>query len=148
MITANAGLAQAVTCRDDHVIIKTQNGSHAFFVEVADDGQERARGLMFREAMDEDAGMLFVYPDPRPVSFWMKNTLIPLDMIFTNQLGVIVSIHENAMPHDETAIFGGEAVFSVLELNAGVSKAKSIEIGDVLLHPTYDFYTSLPCDAK
>lgn len=146
---ASTERAEALSCPDDQVVIQTQGGgSHVFYVEVADDGPERARGLMFVEAMDEDAGMLFVYPDPRPVSFWMKNTLIPLDMIFTDERGVIVSIHENAIPYDETAIFGGEAIFSVLELNAGVSKAKSIEIGDVLLHPAYDFYTSLPCDAK
>jgi len=145
---ASTGRAEALTCAADHVVIETQSGSHSFSVDVADDAAERARGLMFVEAMDEDAGMLFVYPDPRPVNFWMKNTLIPLDMIFTDQSGVIVSIHENAIPHDETAIFGGEAIFSVLEINAGVSKAKSIEIGDVLLHPAYDFFTSLPCDAK
>lgn len=149
MLAVTAGQAQAQSCRNDQVLIETQSGeSHAFSVEVADTPQERARGLMFRETMEEGAGMLFVYPAEQPVSFWMKNTLIPLDMIFTNQSGVIVSIHKNAIPYDETAIFGGEAVFSVLELNAGVSKAKNIEIGDVLLHPAYNFYTSLPCDAK
>lgn len=145
---ASTERAEAQSCRADQVVIETQSGSHSFSVDVADDAAERARGLMFVEAMEEDAGMLFVYPDPRPVNFWMKNTLIPLDMIFTDQSGVIVSIHENAIPHDETAIFGGEAIFSVLEINAGVSKAKSIEIGDVLLHPAYDFFTSLPCDAN
>lgn len=148
VFAASTGRAEALSCDADHVVIETQSGSHTFSVAVADDAAERARGLMFVEAMDEDAGMLFVYPKPRPVNFWMKNTLIPLDMIFTDQSGTIVSIHENAIPHDETAIFGGEAVFSVLEINAGVSKAKSIAIGDVLLHPAYDFYTSLPCDAK
>jgi uncharacterized membrane protein (UPF0127 family) len=148
LTVASTGQAEAMSCGTDQVVIETQSGSHVFSIEVADDAQERARGLMFVEAMDADAGMLFVYSESGPVSFWMKNTLIPLDMIFTNQSGVIVSIHENAIPHDETPIFGGEAVFSVLELNAGVSKAKSINVGDVLSHPAYDFFTSLPCEAK
>lgn len=132
-------------CAVDQVTIETSSGRHQFDVEVADTGAERARGLMFRETMPQAAGMLFVYPKLGPVSFWMKNTLIPLDMIFTDEQGVIVSIHKNAIPHDETPIFGGEAVFSVLELNSGVSKDKNIEIGDVLLHPAYDFYVSEPC---
>lgn len=136
------------TCSADQVIIETQSGQHRFDVELADTGAERAQGLMFRESMPQDAGMLFVYPKPRPVSFWMKNTLIPLDMIFTDQRGVIVSIHKNAIPYDETPLFGGDAIFSVLELNSGVSKGKNIKIGDVLLHPAYDFYISTPCGAK
>lgn len=142
------GHASAAACPVDQVSVQTQTGTHVFSVEVADDNQERARGLMFRDSMPESAGMLFVYPKPQPVSFWMKNTLIPLDMIFTDLRGVIVSIHKNAIPHDETPIFGGEAVFSVFEINSGVSKAKNIKVGDVLLHSAYDFYTKAPCRAK
>lgn len=146
--TSFAGQAEAAPCQSDVVVVDALSGSHTFSVEVADDAQERAQGLMFRDTLDEAAGMLFVYPKPRSVSFWMKNTLIPLDIIFTDQRGVVVSIHENAIPYDETPIFGGDAVFSVLELNAGVSQALDIKIGDVLRHPAYDFYTSLPCSAK
>lgn len=148
LIAVSVGQAEASPCQSDQIVIQSQSGDHRFSVEVADDARERARGLMFRKAMPQDAGMLFVYDKAQPVSFWMKNTLIPLDMIFTDPRGVIVLVHENAIPHDETPIFGGEAIFSVLELNAGVSKGKNIKIGDVLLHPAYDFFTSMPCDAK
>jgi uncharacterized membrane protein (UPF0127 family) len=148
VVGGDGGRASAAGCPIHQLSVQTQTGTPQFSVEVADDDQERARGLMFRDAMPESAGMLFVYPKPRSVSFWMKNTLIPLDMIFTDVRGVIVSIHKNAIPHDETPIFGGEAIFSVLELNAGVSKAKNIKVGDVLLHSAYDFYTKAPCGAK
>lgn len=140
--------ANAAPCQTDQLRVQSASGDHAFSIEVADDPSERAQGLMWRESMPQDAGMLFVYPRPQPVSFWMKNTLIPLDMIFTDQRGVIVSIHENAIPHDETPIFGGDAIFAVLELNAGVSKGKGITIGDVIFHPAYNFFTSLPCNAN
>jgi uncharacterized membrane protein (UPF0127 family) len=148
MAAAQAETAEAEACDPMTVRVMTSTGPVPFDIELAQTASERARGLMYRESMPTDAGMLFVYEKPAPVSFWMKNTLIPLDMIFTDQRGVIVSIHKNAIPHDETPIFGGEAVFSVLELNAGVSLAKNIKIGDVLLHPSYDFFTSLPCRAK
>ena len=146
-VLAGGALAQDACVRDE-VRVVSQSATHLFSIEVADTAKERAQGLMFRESMPESHGMLFVYANPAPVNFWMKNTLIPLDMIFTDQRGVIVTIHENAIPLDETPIFGGEAIFSVLELKGGVSKAKNIKVGDVLLHPAYDFYTSVPCEAK
>ncbi|WP_170162679.1 DUF192 domain-containing protein [Pacificibacter maritimus] len=143
-----ASASNAPLCDPNTVQIVTQDGPVPFSIALAQTAAERSRGLMYVASMPEDMGMLFVYEKAGPVSFWMKNTLIPLDMIFTDTRGVIVSIHKNAIPHDETPIFGGNAIFSVLELNAGVSEAKNIKIGDVLLHPAYDFYTSLPCGAK
>jgi len=85
---------------------------------VADDAAERAQGLMFREAMPLSSGMLFVYGRPQRVSFWMRNTLIPLDMIFADARGVVTRVHAEAVPLDETPIDGGEGVQFVLEINA------------------------------
>ena len=82
-------------------------GVAGFNVEVADDPKERERGLMFVTEMPFSAGMLFVYEEPRRAVFWMKNTLIPLDMIFMDPSGVVTHIHENAIPRDLTGIDGG-----------------------------------------
>ncbi len=79
--------------------------------------------------------MLFAYNAPKPVAFWMKNTLIPLDMIFLDQTGLVTKIHSNAVPLDQTSIFGGESVQYVLEINGGMAKPLGIEVGAELRHP-------------
>lgn len=109
-----------------------------FQVEVADDEAERARGLMFREAMPRFDGMLFVYDKPEPVAFWMKNTLIPLDMLFFGADGRLVSVHENAVPGDLTPIPGGDAIQYVLEINGGAARRLGIAPGAELRHPVLD----------
>ena len=106
-----------------------------FHVEIADDSAERAKGLMFREAMASGAGMLFVYDQPQPAAFWMKNTLIPLDMIFADARGVVRHVHENAVPGDETPIPGGDAVQYVLEINGGLAARLGIAPGAEMRHP-------------
>ena len=111
-------------------------GSARFRVEVADDPAERARGLMFREELGPREGMLFVYEDERPgIAFWMRNTLIPLDMIFADAEGVIVSVHANAVPLDETPVPAGAPAQFVLEVPGGRAGALGIEAGDRLSHP-------------
>ena len=87
--------------------------------------------------MARSAGMLFVYDSPQRVAFWMRNTLIPLDMIFIDATGTVARIHENAVPLDETAIPGGDAIQYVLEINAGLSSRLGIDAGTVLRHPAF-----------
>ena len=70
-----------------------------FSVELAQTREEKAKGLMFRESLEENAGMLFLNKKPRPVTMWMKNTLIPLDIIFGDEDGVILAVHERTIPH-------------------------------------------------
>ncbi len=93
---------------------------------------------MNRESLASGAGMLFVYERPQRAVFWMKNTLIPLDMIFADETGTVTRVHENAIPHDETGIDGGEGVKYVLEINGGLSGRFGIEPGSELRHPSIE----------
>jgi uncharacterized membrane protein (UPF0127 family) len=90
---------------------------------------------MFVEEMPRFQGMLFVYEDTRPLSFWMRNTLIALDMIFLDATGEIRHIHENAVPLDETPIRAPEPGLAVLEINGGLARTLGLSVGDVLRHP-------------
>ena len=128
--------AAAATCRADQVEVRLLSGGMArFAVEVADDGPERAKGLMFREHMAKSAGMLFLYDKPQRAMFWMKNTLIPLDMIFADPAGVVTRVHANAVPGDTKPIDGGTGVQLILEINGGLAKRMGIVPGAVLRHP-------------
>lgn len=140
-----SGPLSAQSCRDDAIWLRGDWGSVRLRVEVADDAEERAQGLMFVEQMPPGAGMLFVYETERPTAFWMKNTLIPLDMIFADRRGMITRIHENAVPLDRTGIFGGEEVFAVLEINGGLSDSIGFKVGDVLQHPAFGSDALMPC---
>ena len=108
------------------IYFKTQQQAK-FCVELAINNEERQRGLMFRKGMELSDGMMFVYERPQPVSFWMKNTSIPLDIIFADEAGVITKIFENARPFSTTSIFGGYDVQYVLEINAGLTKSLGIK---------------------
>lgn len=125
-------------CRDDVVHLRWQGGSARFFIEVADDFEERAQGLMFREELGKFSGMLFVYSKPQSVAFWMKDTLIPLDMIFLDATGRVVRIHENAEPLSRTPIPGGNNILAVLEINGGLARKLGIEAGAELRHPSFE----------
>ncbi len=103
---------------------------YSFVVELAVMPEEQARGLMHRTEMDKNAGMLFYFADTAERAFWMKNTLIPLDMIFIRADGTIANIHENAIPHDLTSIRSKEPVVAVLEINGGLSQEYGIKAGD------------------
>lgn len=143
------GMATAVAaaCSDDHVNLRGDWGQVRFTVEVADDDAERSRGLMFREEMARGAGMLFVFDPPRGVSFWMRNTLIPLDMIFADPTGTVVSVHSNAVPGDETPIPGGsDDIYTVLEINGGLAERYGIGPGTQMQHPAYGDAAAWPCD--
>ena len=122
-------------CDDGRVDLRGDWGQARFSVEVADTLQERSMGLMHRESMARSAGMLFVYQRPQAVSFWMRNTLIPLDMIFMDATGTVRRVHENAIPLDETGIPGGPDIQYVLEINGGLAGRMGIDEGSELRHP-------------
>ena len=126
--------SSAFACEPGRADLRGTFGSASFTVELADEPAERSQGLMHRESMAASAGMLFIYERPQRATFWMRNTLIPLDMIFLSDEGVITRIHENAIPLDETTIDGGPDVLAVLEINAGLSSALGLKLGDELRH--------------
>lgn len=125
-------------CLPGRAALNMGNSLAAFDVEVVDTYETRAKGLMFRENLARFSGMLFIYEQPQSVSFWMRNTLIPLDMIFMDQTGLVVNVHNNAIPRDETSIFGGDNVLAVLEINGGLAKKLGIQAGAKLQHPAFD----------
>ena len=101
-----------------------------FQIEIADEPGEHARGLMFREELPDSAGMLFLYPQPRHTSFWMKNTKIPLDMLFIDPHGKIIKIVPNTEPFSLKPIPSETRVVGVLEIQGGASERLGVEVGD------------------
>ncbi len=110
--------------------IRSGDRVHRFTVEVARTPQEQAQGLMHRQSLAPDRGMLFPYAPPQPVSFWMKNTLIPLDIIFIKQDRTIVNIAENTVPLSLDPVPSLEPVVAVLEIAGGRSAELGIKAGD------------------
>lgn len=127
--------ALAAECARDQIEFQTASGPAAFSIEVVDTEESRARGLMFREEMAADAGMLFVYPYAAQVGFWMKNTPLSLDIIFLNKKGVVCSIAEGTTPFSTDHIPSGCAAQTVLEVNAGQAAARGIKRGAPARHP-------------
>ena len=122
-------------CSDEsRLVLHTQSGEHVFTVEVVDTPETRAQGLMYRQELADDAGMLFDFEAERPVSFWMQNTFIPLDMIFIGADGVVKNVHVNARPHDPTSIPSEGPVRFVLEIPGGRSQAIDLKAGDRVEH--------------
>lgn len=115
-------------------IITAAGQAHTFAVEVARTPPQQAYGLMNRKSMPRDHGMLFTFQTEAGRSFWMKNTLIPLDMVFIRADGTIHHIHENAIPHDLTPILSNGPVKAVLEVNGGRMGALGIGPGDKVRH--------------
>ena len=122
--------AAAKGLRVEPLDLVTSHGVVHFKVEIADNEATRERGLMFRTSMAPGRGMLFDFKHPQPVAFWMRNTLIPLDMIFIAADGRIVSIARNAVPHDETPIPSGGVILGVLELKGGRAAEIGLQPGD------------------
>ena len=115
---------------DGIVEIASTGGQHRFTVEIADEAAERSRGLMFREHLDPDAGMLFIYPRAQFASFWMKNTYIPLDMLFIADDGTIMQIAPQVPPHTLESVRSESPVRAVLEINGGRAADLGIAVGD------------------
>ena len=115
--------------------IRSAGGVHRFDVEIARTEQEQARGLMYRTALPENGGMLFPFDPPRPASFWMKNTPLPLDMLFIRADGSIARIAAETVPYSLDQVASGEPVAAVLEIAGGAAAAAGIEEGDQVSWP-------------
>ena len=124
-----AAHAASSTLPVETITIDTKAGPHAFSVEVAADDESREKGLMYRTTMAPDAGMLFDFHTPQLVSFWMENTVLPLDMLFVRADGTIARIKENATPYSRENIPSGEPIEVVIELNGGRAAALGITEG-------------------
>lgn len=114
-------------------IVTASGERHDFSVELALDPDQREQGLMYRKTMAPDAGMLFDFGEARAISMWMRNTLIPLDMVFIDDAGTITHIHEQAKPLSEAIISSQGPVKYVLELNGGEASRREIHKGDKVL---------------
>lgn len=119
---------------DKPLIIQTLNSSSELQVEIADDDEKRMRGLMFRTDLPQNSAMLFVFERPRMITMWMRNTPLPLDMLFLDEQGIVKNIHKNAQPFSESLISSGIEASFVVELHAGDSDRLGIQKGDKVLH--------------
>ncbi|GJD94654.1 hypothetical protein OCOJLMKI_1857 [Methylobacterium iners] len=130
-------LAAAATAQEavlEPLAIATREGRRAFQVEVMRDDASRARGLMFRRSMPPDRGMLFDFEQVAPVAMWMKNTYLPLDMLFIRADGTVARIAADTEPLSTKVVPSGEPVLAVLELNAGTTARLGIRAGDRVEH--------------
>ena len=118
------------------LLVKSDETEHRFLVEVAATDIERARGLMFREEMAADHGMLFIFEGEGERFFWMKNTPLPLDIIYIDNTGQIVSIAADTTPFSEAVIPSGKPARFVLEVNAGIAEKLAIKVGDRISSPS------------
>ena len=139
----SAGLS---SCSNHEVAVRGDWGQMRFRVDVADDDAERGKGLMYVEQMARDKGMIFIWDAPRHARFWMRNTYIPLDMLFVDAQGVVKHIHHEAVPLDETIIDGGPGTLAVLEINGGLSRRFGIDVGSELQHPAFGEDAAWPCE--
>ena len=118
--------------------IDTASGPHRFAVEVMRTEPERERGLMYRKTMAGDHGMLFEYQSAQPVTFWMHNTYLPLDLIFIGKDGRVMNVARDAKPMDDSLIPSAGPALGVLELDAGTAKTIGLKAGDVVHHKMFD----------
>ncbi|MCP5039138.1 MAG: DUF192 domain-containing protein [Rhodobacteraceae bacterium] len=145
LLVAKPGIAQ--TCDVNTLDLRGSWGAARFAIEVADDDATRSRGLMFRTELAASQGMLFTYQEPGQPAFWMKNTLIPLDMLFITPEGIVQYVHSMAQPHDLSPISGGQGVLMVLEIRGGLAEMMGISPGSQLRHPALDQTIAVwPCN--
>ena len=128
-------LLAACSNAESRLVLHTAKGDFTFDVEIADDNAERAQGLMFRQSLDPDRGMIFPRTPPEDATFWMKNTLIPLDMLFIREDGTIARIAENTVPMSLDPVPSLEPVAAVLEIAGGRSAELGIKPGDKVSWP-------------
>ena len=129
-VFAVLSIGTALALPSTTIAVHTAKGSDTFKVEVAGDHASQEKGLMFRKTMAPNAGMLFDFHTTVMTTFWMKNTILPLDIIFIRSDGTISSIAGNAVPYSEAPIPSSEPIRAVLEINGGRAKALGIEPGD------------------
>lgn len=128
---------EAPEARTEPLAIATRDGRRSFAVEVMRNDAERSRGLMFRRTMARDHGMLFDFEQPQAVSMWMKNTYLPLDMVFIRSDGTIARVAADTEPLSTQIVPSGEPVLAVLELNAGTAARLGIRAGDRVDHALF-----------
>jgi uncharacterized membrane protein (UPF0127 family) len=136
MVAASAG-ALAAGLRVETIVIETASGRHSFATEIADSEPARARGLMFRRHLPADQAMLFVWDAPIAAGMWMKNTFIPLDMLFVAVDGRVVHIAANTTPQSLEVITAGRPVRAVIELAGGTTARLGIKTGDRIRHKLF-----------
>ena len=133
-----AGLLELASYpRADLSIVRVNGARHAFRVWVADTSERQMQGLMFVRDLPADEGMLFVHERPRVANMWMKNTFVPLDMLFIDARGRIVTIIENTTPHSLDTLSSGRPVLGVLELRGGEVARRGIRTGDRVVHAAF-----------
>jgi uncharacterized membrane protein (UPF0127 family) len=115
--------------------LRTDSGPHSFNIEIANSGGERALGLMYRRDLAADAGMLFLYDPPQPITMWMRNTILSLDMIFIGTDGRVHRIESHTEPFSTDIISSDGTVQGVLEVNAGTANKIGLKVGDEVLFP-------------
>jgi uncharacterized membrane protein (UPF0127 family) len=137
MPRAETAVDDMAAARTEPLGIATKGGRRAFKVEVMRNDADRARGLMFRKAMAADRGMLFDFEAVQPVNMWMKNTYLPLDMVFIRPDGTVARVAADTEPLSTKVIPSGEPVLAVLELNAGTAEKLGIRPGDRVEHALF-----------
>ena len=135
LLVATSGRATAADVQPLEIV--TKSGVHVFSVEIAKTDEERATGLMYRKELPEGRGMLFDFSPEQNVQMWMKNTFIPLDMIFIRSDGRILRIAENTEPQSEKIIPAGGLAKGVLEVIGGTARKYGIQPGDRVAHPLF-----------
>jgi uncharacterized membrane protein (UPF0127 family) len=125
---------QLATFSKSKLVIETAKGKFPFDIELALTPPQMEQGLMFRRSLAADAGMLFDYGDPQPVAMWMKNTLIPLDMVFIGKDGTVVDFRERAVPMSLDTIEPKVPARAVLEVNAGTAQRLGLQVGNTVHH--------------
>jgi len=119
---------------NDKIVIETPSGQSAVFsVLIADTPRKMQKGLMFVDYMPDDNGMIFLYPEERETYFWMKNTLISLDIMFFDKNNELIHIEHSAVPHDESPRGPKDPICSVVEINGGLAKKMNITLGSKLI---------------
>ena len=136
LLVGGAGTGQA-EMRKDVLRVITASGEHQFRIEVAISGEDKARGLMFRRSLADDAGMLFPYEPPQEATMWMRNTYISLDMVFIRADGVVHRIELGTEPFSEAVIASNGNVLAVLELKAGIASRIGLTAGDRVVHSLF-----------
>ena len=124
--------------RDELVLASQDGGRHSFEVEMATSPEQQAQGLMFRRKLAADAGMLFLYQQEGLRTMWMKNTVIPLDMLFIDKRGTILQVVERTVPFSLQTISSDKPALAVLEVNAGTAARLGIKPGDRVFHAAFD----------
>ena len=136
-MNATAGEAMILETDPAPLTVRTAQGEFSFTIEVADESSEQAMGLMHREEMAAGHGMLFDFGRTRPVTMWMKNTPMSLDMVFIRADGTVAGIAERTTPFSEDIVASPEPVAFVLELRGGVARLVGLKAGDRLAHPLF-----------